>query len=279
MVVRVGIGATAAAAVIFTILLISNALVYAASQDREHLYAVSNAEDSLGDTAAALMGAGGMNILVEAQSALAARTLDCQAARETGAAAIGSLSDSQHSGGVNLVSTARLAPEGSASDNLSSLTPFNGSVVGDLDISISMVATGSALSGEVSLAKSEVHLAHLPVELDRLSADCLRALEGIAYTLSTEAPANCTSGAVDPLVIEASRSAAAAVAADGFGFGLAYAVIPGGDCGVSLQVKVQQAGVQGPSGPFTVRLEEEGFAFFGQAASSRQGGISQRTGP
>ncbi|MDG7007330.1 MAG: hypothetical protein JRN06_03680 [Nitrososphaerota archaeon] len=279
MVVRVGIGATAAAAVIFTILLVSNALVFAASQDREHLYSVSNAEDSLGGTAAALMGAGGMNILLDAQSALAGRTLDCQAARAEAAAAIGNLSDFQHSGGVTVVSTARLAPEVPAGDNLSLLAPFNGSVAGELDISISMVATGRSPSGEVSLGKSEAHLVHIPIELDRLSADCLRALEGMAHTLSTEVPANCTSGAVDPFVQEASSSAGAAVSADGFGFGLEYTMVPGKDCGVGLLVWIRQAGIEGPGGPFTVQVEEEGLAFFGQPASAQRGGISQRTGP
>lgn len=279
MVVRVGIGATAAAAIIFTILLVSNVLVFAASQDREHLYSLSNAEDSLGGTSVALMGAGGMNILLEAQSALAGRTLGCQAARAEAATVIGNLSDLQHSGGVTVVSTARLAPEVSAGDNLSLLAPFNGSVAGELDISISLAATGESPSGEVSLGRSEVHLVHLPVELDRLSADCLGALEGTAFALSAEVPANCTSGAVDPLVQEASRSAAAAVSADGFGFGLAYTVIPGKDCGVGLRVRIQQTGIDGPGGPFTVQLEEEGLAFFGQPASAQRGGISQRTGP
>lgn len=279
MVARVGVGATAAAAVIFSILLASNVLVFAASQDRERLYSVSDAEDSLSDSAQVLMGAGGINILSEAQAALEAIPLGCQTAGATVAALVGNLTDFQRFGGVAVASTARLAPEGSARDNLSVLGPFDGSVSGELDVEVSMSVAGSSPSGEVSIARSEAHLVHLPVELDRLSTDCLGALDGIVHTLSGEAPANCTSRAVAPLVVEASRSAAAEVTADGFVFGVAYTIVPAADCIVALKVQVLQPGIVGPGGPFKVRLEEEGLASFGQPTSAQQGGISRRTGP
>jgi hypothetical protein len=279
MVVRLGIGATAAASIIFSILLVSNFLVFAASQDRQNLYSVSDAEDSLGDVAVALMGAGGTNILLETQAAIGSRPLDCETALAATASMVGDLSDSQQSGGVSVSSTARLAPDDSAGDNLSMLAPFDGSVSGELDLSVSMVAAGSALAGDVSISKAEVHLVHLPVELGRLAVDCTGALVGIVRTLSAEAPANCTSTEVDPLVLGASRSAASHVAADGFEFGLSYTIISSAECSVSLQVGVQQTGIVGPGGAFTVQLEAEGLASFAQPASAPPGEISQRTGP
>ena len=279
MVLRVGIGASAAAAVIFSILLASSILVFAASQDRERLYSVSNAEDTLGGEAAALMGAGGMNILLGAQASLAARTLDCRSAQEAADAVVGNLSDFQRSGGVTVDSSARPAPDAAAPDNLSMVAPFNGSVLGDLDISISMTVTGSSPSGAVSLGKSEVHFVHLPVQVGRLEADCIDALDGIAQALASESPGNCTSETAGPLVLEASRGPSAEVAADGFGFGFGYSLIPGEECRVSLLVQVQQEEVEGPGGPFTVRLEGEGVASFGPQASAPPGGISWRTGP
>lgn len=278
MVVRIGIGATAAAAVVFSILLASNIIVVAASQDRERLYSVSDAEDSLGEGAVALTGAGAMNILLEAQAALAARPLDCQNAPGAAAAMVGNLSDLQEYGGLTVSSTARLA-QGPGRDNLTMAAPFAGSVPGEVDISVSMTASGSSLSGEVTFGKSEVHFFHLPVQLNRLSSDCVWALTGVLDALSAEAPSNCTRGAIGPLVLNASRRAEAAVAADGFAFTLSYALVPGGSCGVSLRVQVQQAGVEGPGGPFTVKLEGGGVAFFGQSASAQKGGISWRTGP
>ena len=261
MVVRIGVGATAAAAVIFSILLVSDALVFAASQNRERLYLVSDAEDSLSDGAAVLMGAAGMNILLEAQGALAAGPLDCQTARGRTAAIVAGLSDFQDSGGITVASTARLVPDAFLSDNLS------------------MVATGESLSGAVGISRSEVHLVHIPVDIDRLSNDCVGALGAVARDLSSEVPANCTGGAADPLALEAIRSAAARVSADGFAFGFAYSVVPGAECSVKLQLDISQTGIVGPGGPFTVRLVGVGVAFFGQAASALPGGISWRTGP
>jgi hypothetical protein len=279
MVVRLGVAATAATAIIFSVLLVSNVLVFAASQDREHLYSISNAEDSLGDDAVALMGAGGTNILLEAQAAISSRPLDCQTALATTASMAGTLSDSQRSGGVSVSSTARLAADDSAGDNLSMLAPFDGSVFGELDLSVLMVATGDSPAGDVSIDRAEVHLVHLPVELDRLSVDCTSALDEMVRTLSAVAPANCTSSEVDPLLAGASRSAAALVAADGFAFGISYTIVTGTGCSVSLQVRVQQTGIGGPGGTFTVQLEEEGLAIFAQPASAQPGGISQRTDP
>jgi hypothetical protein len=279
MVVRLGIGATAAASIIFSILLVSNVLVFAASQDRRNLYSVSDAEDSLGDVTVALMGAGSENILLETQAAVSSRPLDCKTALAAMASLVGNLSDSQQSGGVSVSSTARLAPGDTAGDNLSMLAPFDGSVSGELDLSVSMVSAGSTLAGDVSISKAEVHLVHLPVELDRLVADCTSALVGILRTLSAETPANCTSVEVGPLVMAASRSAASHVAADGFKFGLSYTIISSAECSVTLQVRVQQTGIGGPGGPFTVQLEAEGLASFAQPASAPPGGISERTGP
>jgi hypothetical protein len=273
MVVRLGIGATVAAAIIFSVLLVSNVLVFAASQDREYLYSVSDAEDSLSDVTVALMGAAGTNILLEAQSAMSSRPLGCQAALAATASMVGTLSDLQQSSGVKVSSTARLAPDDSTGDNLSMLAPFDGSVFGDLDLSVSMAAAGSSLAGDVSISKHEVHLVHLPVELDRLAADCTSALDGIVRTLSDEVPANCTSIGVGPLVLGASRNAASLVAADGFAFGLSYTVVSGAECSVSLQIRVQQADIGGPGGTFTVQLEAEGLASFAQSAPARPGGI------
>ena len=279
MVARLGIGATVAAAIIFSILLVSNVLVFAASQDRQRLYSISDAEDSLEDSATALMGAGGANMLVEAQAAVSSGPLGCQTAKATAAAAVGGLSDIQQSGGTKVISTTSLAPDESAGDNLTMLVPFDGSIQGELDLSISMVASGASLGGEVSISKTEVHLVHLPVELDRLAGDCVEALDGMVQTLSAEYPSNCTSYAVGPLVMEAAQSAATLVDADGFAFGFVYAVVPGAGCGVSLQVWVQQTGIEGPGGTFTVKVGQGAIASFEQPTSARPGGISSRTGP
>ena len=279
MVVRLGIGASAATAIVFSVLLFSSFLVFTSSQNRYHLYSIADEDDSLGDSAVTLMGAGGANILVGAQEALAAHSLDCQAARMEAASAIDSLSDYQGAGGVTVRSTAGLAPDSPAGDNLSMLAPFDGSVPGGLDILVSMSVTGTSPSGGASIDRTEVHLLHLPVELQRLSADCLGALDAAVAALSTETPANCTEGGADPLLQEAFQKGAALAATDGFEFGFSYALIPGAECGVSLQILVQQRSIDGPGGPFTVQLEVEGLASFGQSASAQQGGTPQRTGP
>lgn len=231
------------------------------------MYLQADSEDSLADNAAALMGAGGTNVLEEAQAALASTALGCPSAFGTVATILGGLSDVQRSGGLVVNVSSRASEGGTAGDNLSILAPFDGSVAGDVDVSLTMVASGSDAAAGVSFWTSEAHLAHLPVRLARLVSDCAAAAGEVAGAISAEAPPNCTRDAVAPFVEGAGSMAASSAAADGFSFGLTFVVAAGGSCAVSFVVHLRQSGIQGPGGPFSVQLQEGGSASFARPAS------------
>lgn len=268
MVRRLGIAAASASAVIFSILLASNLLVFAASQGRERMYLQADSADSLADNAEALMGAGGTNVLMEAQAALASTPLDCHSASGAVASIIGGLSDSQRSGDLFVNVSSSPYGGGTVGDNLSMLAPFGGSVSGEVDISLAMVASGNDSAAGVSLARSEVHLAHLPVRLGSLVADCLAAVSSISRAISAAGPPNCTRDALAPLVEGAGDAAATAAAADGFSFGLTFSAAAGASCTVSFAVTLGQRGIQGPEGPFSIQVRAEDSVSFSPEAPS-----------
>ena len=270
MVARLGVGATTASAVIFSVLLVSNLLVFAASQDRERLYSQSNAADSLGDQAAVLMAAGGVNVLLEAQTLFGAGVLGCPGALSAAGWIVGQLSDHQRSGGLALDVSAGVAEGGLVNDNLSMLAPFNGSVPGDVDISLAMAASGADNITGATLSRTEFHVVHLPVRLQSLAADCVSAFARVSDAVSNTPAPNCTVGAITPVMEALSRGPASSAAADGFGFSLGFSVTSGAVCTVGLQVSLQQPEVQGPGGPFTVRVQEGGLVAFGQPSSPQR---------
>lgn len=271
MVKRRGIGATSASAVIFSVLLISNLALYVASQNREAMYRQSDAEDSLGDGEAAMAGASGADMLAHAQAFLGSETFDCPTAPVAVAAEVGALSDLQRVGNLTVSTSAEMAPGVQAGDNLSMLAPFNGSVSGDLDIALRVVATGEDRAAGVTLGKTETHLVHLPARLQAEYRDCTGAVVSLIDILSAALPYNCTATPVGPLVESASRASASAVAGDGFLFGLSYALTETIPCTVVFVVSVEQQDIQGPAGGFSVRMQEEGRASSGQQASPSQG--------
>ena len=271
MVVRVGVWATAASAVIFSILLLSNVIAFSASQGREVLYTRADAADFLNDEAAALMGASGTDVLLAVQAGIAAATLGCSTALRTTADLVGALVEEQNAQGVTVTTDSALAAVGSVTDNLSSLNPFDGSVSGDLDVRLAMVVSGNLSAEGTSMAKHETHYAHLPARVAAMAADCESAYGLVRDAVSISEPANCTSEDVAPIIEGAAGLAASMVGADGFKFGLGYSISVDPTCAVKFAVHVEQTGVQGPGGPFSVQLEQEGAATFAPTVSSQQG--------
>lgn len=260
---RRGLGATIASAVIFSVILFSNLSLYLASQDRARIYLQADAEDSLTDGSLALEGAGAMNLLVKAQTSISSESLSCPTAVESVSSEIGALSDAQSAGNLSVSVTAKMAAGTSMNDNLTMLAPFNGSVAGDLDISLYTLAVGGFASDGVSLFKNETHLVHLPMQLDVAAADCVSAVQNIAQAISSVTISNCTTSAIAPLMADASRGSASDAARDGFEFSLKFDLIGNAPCTVTYQLTIGQVGIQGPGGVFTVRMAEEGSASFG----------------
>ena len=267
MVRRVGVGATAASAVIFSVLLLSNIIVFVAAQGREAHYAQADAEDSLADEATVLMGAGGTNLLLDAQLVLGSRTFGCDNPSDAAARLVDALSDVQSFGGL----TARTVPVAevnvTAGDNMSMVVPFNGSRAGDFDIALAISIAGHDAATGVLYNRTEDHLVHLPVRLDRMASDCKEALNALSAAVAASDGTNCTSAAVAPVIDGANEGRSAEAASDGFSYGLRYSVAAGASCAVTFVVSVEQPGIQGPGGMFSVKMQGEGSASFSPPAS------------
>lgn len=270
MVSRKGVGAAAASAVIFSILLISNFLIFEASQGRSGLYLKSDAADSLADRAEALTGAGATDVLLQAQNLLGSGPLSCSSAVSAVGSEIGGIGDLQRSGELAVYVSARLV-QISSPDNLSMVLPFEGGSPGEVELSLRVSMSANESAAGVSLNKVEVHVVHLPVRLERLRDDCLAAVGWISRAISVTSPPNCTEQSAAPTLERAAMGPSLTAHGDGFAFGLAYTVVDGTGCRVDYTVSVAQDGVLGPGGDFSVRLQMSGSSAFEQPASRQQG--------
>lgn len=265
MVRRRGLGATLVASALFSVVLLAGLSVYVASEDRAGLYSTADAESFLGDEFQVLAAAGGANILLAAQNWLGSHSLDCSSAPSAVAQEVGSLSDLQSYGGLTVAAQGGAAADLSAVDNMSALYPFNGSVAGDLDLSIRFAASGSAGVG-ATFERTEVHAAHLGVHLEDAATLCLEALSAVDRAIQGLGPTDCAVAAVGQPIKEAFHGPESAAAALGFSAGLSYSVSGASTCTVTFKVTLVQSGVLGPGGPFSAQFAQEGSASFAATA-------------
>ena len=262
MVKRAGIGATVAAAVIFSIVLASSFAVYHAAQDDARLHSTANAADALADESAAFEGVGGANILLKEQAFLESSILGCSSAGAVVSAEISSLTDIQTSANLTVVTVATPSLRGPAADNLSMIAPFGGYVTGFLDTTLHEEARGSESVLGVSYVRNETHYANLPVRIRDMAEDCNLALSDIIGTVSSTVPPNCTISVVSSLIAAASVGPSTKAMASGFRFAVDATVADVAPCSVKVTVTVSQANAMGPAGDFSVELQQEAFVDF-----------------
>jgi hypothetical protein len=262
MVRRHGVGATVAAAIVFSVILVSNLAIFAASQDRARLYVQANAEGSMSAEFVVLSAAGGAEALSAAAQALGSGPLACSTATRALNIELGLFSYIQERAGVTVSVRTRAVVGGSAADNLSMLSPFNGLAPGDLGIRLNLTASGSDAGAGVSFNKHETHYAHLPVRFSAGVADCTEAVALVEEAASGTDPVNCTRQWVDPIMRAAVLTPASEASADGFSFRLDYSITASAGCSVVFTVTLEQDGIQGPSGTFTLLLRGEEVASF-----------------
>jgi len=262
---RSGVGATVAAAVIFSILLASNFSVYYASQEDARLHATANAEDTLADEAAASEGAEATDILLKEQVFLESNLFSCGTAPAAVSTEIGSLSDIQVSQNLSVVTTASpTLSQGPAIDSISMLGSFGGYVTGYLDTTMHEVAKGSESALGVSYARNETHYANLPVRVADMAEVCEQAFSDIEGVHSAPLP-NCTVSNVAPLIAKVAMGPSTMAKDSGFRFAVASTIVGAAPCSVELTVTVSQANVMGPAGAFSVELQREGLVVFESA--------------
>jgi len=255
MVERAGIGATVAAAVIFSILLASNFAVYYSAQEDAQLHSTSNAMDALADESAAFEGAGAADILLREQAFLGSKILDCGSAISMVSAEISSLVDVQTSANLTVITSASLAPERPAADNLSMLAPFGGYVAGFLDTVLYQEAKGSENALGVSYVRNESHYVNLPVRIGDMAEDCDLTLSNIESLASSAVPRNCSVSTVSSLVAAAAEGSDMEATASGIHLVAGFTIVGMAQCSVKVTVTVSQDDVMGPGGEFTVKLQ------------------------
>jgi hypothetical protein len=248
--------------VIFSVILVSNFAIYAASQDRAVLNSQADEENLLNSEETILTGAAATNILFEAQSILAAGPINCSDAQRSISSQLAELVDTQSSGPLVVSAASSEVPGVVHIDNLSMASPFNGSVLGSITISLTVSSRTIGQLDGVSLDRTVNHLVHLPVRWGSLVGDCHGALASIAEAVSSSTVSNCTSSVVDPLLAAAGAGPGSTASADGFAFGLTHYIVARSPCEVGFSVTLGQAGIDGPGGPFSVVLEGSGAATF-----------------
>ncbi len=261
MVKRSGIGASAATAVIFSVLLISNFTVFMAAQGRQGLYIQAGAEDSLSNNTHVLAAVGAVGLLGRAQDFLGGAAFNCATAIEYTANHLASLNDVERKERLTVMTSASLAPSASAYDNMSMVKPFDGSVAGDVDILLKISASGAYLSSGVSLERTEFHLVHLPVRLEAAASTCTTAVGMLKSSLEGSRPSNCTGSAIGPIMLRAIARLSTMAASAGFGIGIRYAIFHSfSGCFVYFDVYISQEGLEGPHGFFSLRMQQADFA-------------------
>jgi hypothetical protein len=264
MVKRSGIGASAATAVIFSVLLISNVTVFIAAQDRQKLYIQAGSEDSLSNDAHVLAAVGAVGILGMAQDFLETTTFTCANAIGSTTNLLSSLAVIEQKDRLTVVTSASSAPSVSAYDNMSAVKPFDGSVAGDVDISLNVRASGAYLSSGVTVERTEVHLVHLPVRLEAAASECISGVEVLKSSLENSKPSNCTDSDIRPILSGVSATLSATAASAGFGLGIRYAVVHSWGCFVYFDLYVTQGGIEGPHWSFSVGMHQADFAYLRQ---------------
>ena len=259
---RLGIGATSAALVVFSAILISNLAIFSSSQERAAMYSQADAEDLLSAEGSALTGVVAVNVLSEAQSFLSSQVFNCFTAQHYLASHMTSLEDAVRLGHVTVSASALVVPGVAAVDNLSMALPFNGTESGFLGLALRVSERTDGSLGGAVLTRDVVHLVHLPLSWDALVGTCLEALSQVTEAVSASGVSNCTSDVVGPTMAEASAHQALQAAIDGFGFHFSFSILTQTPCTVAFSVAVEQANVDGPRGSFSVLLGGSGAASF-----------------
>ena len=255
MVRRRGIGASVAAALVFSTILLSNFALLASADQRERLSITADSESILGDNGSVLAGSEALEILAGLQNQIAARVFPCSGALGEVAQLIGGMNITHSMEGVTVTAWAVAGNDANIPDNLSIVRPFNGSLQGDINLDLGIRWEGSSPLGDVVFGKTEHHQVNLPVLLDRLSLFCLSSVGEIRALLTSEIFPSCNASAVGPSVAALASILRAAAVRQGFGFSFDFQTISSSGCSVEFACQVEQTAVPGPDGTFSVRLE------------------------
>ncbi len=254
---RKAIGASLAAAAIFSVILIANAALLSGSEEHEVLAAQGDAESYLAANSSALQATIALALLDGLQESLSARTLPCVNSSAYVEASVDGVpfnqSMSQVSGSGELEPGMNLTE----ADDFTALYPFNGWRGGDLNVLSDEVVTGGVEYFGVSLNVSQQYRLSLPVRLGRMSEICVDALAAAEAPLVQLSASGCNASAVGQAVDAVASEMRASAESYGLEASLGYTLEPLSRCSVVLLSEVNETGIQGPLGTFSVALEQE----------------------
>jgi hypothetical protein len=249
-----------AATLVFSSLLLANFALFASAGQRERLSATANSESLISDTGTILVGTEGVGLLSGLQEFLAAHTLDCSSANQEVGSFVGSLGESASESGLTVSESAAIGVDQSQHDNLSTLSPFNGSSPGGVSLTVRIHSSGESAVGDVAYDRAEIHYLNLPVRLDQMMSLCQGAVQEVASVLELPTFPTCNASAVAPILAALERSLERQASEEGLASSIAYRLVRSTACIVDFTVGVSQPGADGPEGPFTAALVAEGSA-------------------
>ncbi len=255
MVRRRAVGASVAAAFLFSVLLLSNAALLVSSQGQEQLAAEADEVSATYIRAQVAAATYGLQVLDRVQAALASGPMQCSSAvsslgRDVAMAAGREVIDS-----TVVQGEASLAPTGAMTYDAPLLQPFNGSKAGDLGILMNLTYSGSDGMGEVRYSRSISEVLSLPVSLPAILSVC-GSLASAVQPLLSNSSSVCSERAALSELAPAESALSQEASAEGLGVSLSY---EGGasTCHPHFLGVVRQPGVSGPDGPFTVTVEQQ----------------------
>jgi hypothetical protein len=252
MVSRRGIGATVAALVVFSSVLVANYTLVSGAQQAASLASLADSEEAVAVSAQLLRGAAALRLLDQLQGALSSGLSCSNPAESISGTTYGPLALA--AGGLSETATAGPAL-GREGDNLSILGPFDGIGSGSFGLSVLTSVTGQPGNGAVSYDRTESHFVGIPADVQGPARSCLAAASAVAAKVSELGSSMCNG----TLLASAISSVSDEVSHPGPGLdgSLSYSV-EGPACSVGFTLTVSEPGVLGPEGPFAVTLEESG---------------------
>jgi hypothetical protein len=253
---RRAIGASLAAAIVFSSILLSNFTLVSGEQQRLHLVSIATEERALYDQAVVLTGASAIELLDATQVVLSSRTFSCSnAAAELSGVASGEATHANASG-VSVASHLAGGPPGRVLDSFPGVHPFNGTTAGLLDFRFDAQILGTTPDSSVTLRSNESHVVSLPVRLSSLVAVCLGAVSDTISVLQALGSQVCNSTIVNGALSSLGALLSGSATREGFSLGLAYTLPSRASCTVWFTVRVSQHPVLGPEGPFSFSAQQ-----------------------
>ena len=256
---RRGVGASIAAAIIFSSLMISNFVLLSGEQQRFRLVSVAAEERTLTDRASIMRGGAIILLLDSAERVLSSRTFDCGSALDEAGSAVAGITATLRQPYVSVEAALRRGPAEDFRDPTPGVQPFNGTLTGLLAFVSEVSLDGSSPDYTVTMKLNETHVVNLPVRVESLNSTCLQSFAAVLASLEALGESICNASVVGPRMSALGAELSATAESAGFSSSLSYSIMGSSGCVVGFTVTMWQDDVPGPEGPFRFTVSESGL--------------------